>query len=263
MIGIFDSGIGGLTVVREIFRQMSGYDTIYFGDTARTPYGNKSPNSVSRFAVEDADFLISQGAKVIVVACNTVSAVAVSELRKHLDIPVIEVVTPAVEEAVRQTKGKGRVGVIGTRATVGSGIYDRKISALAPKIRTKGQACPLFVSLVEEGWLSQPETQMVANKYLSSLKWPKTDALILGCTHYPFLKPIIRKAVGKQVKLIDPARETVRALRRLLDDNPKLDRSLSRRDRHKFFVSDRTEQFSGLAASWLGRPVRLYQVNLE
>ena len=287
MIGIFDSGLGGLTVVKEIFRQLPGYDTVYFGDTARTPYGNKSPATLRRFALQDANFLISQGARVIVVACNTVSAVAIDHLRKNLDVPVIEVVTPAVESAVGplpnpSPKGEGnlkrslvpgegnlkrgsvpKIGLIGTRATVNSGIYDRKIDKLVPGMRIQSLACPLFVPLVEEGCYHHPETAMVAKRYLSRIEWPKVDTLILGCTHYPFLAPVIRKAVGPKVRLVDPARETALSLKRLLEDSPSLDRILSKRDKHRFFVSDRTERFSALASAWLKRPVHLKQANLE
>ncbi|MBN1585583.1 glutamate racemase [Candidatus Uhrbacteria bacterium] len=277
MIGIFDSGIGGLTVVREIFRQLPGYDTIYFGDTARTPYGNKSPEAVRRFALEDADFLLSRGAKMIVVACNTVSAVAIDELRRHVSVPVIEVVTPAVEAAivsVSRLSPKGaagspkraipKIGVIGTRATVMSGIYGRKLSERSSgEIRVKSRACPLFVPMAEEGWLNRPETAMVAKRYLTPLKWPKVDVLILGCTHYPFLRSAIRKAVGTEVRLIDPAREAVLALKRVLANDSGLERSLSKRHRHLFYVSDRTGQFSRLASAWLKRPIPLGLVNLD
>lgn len=262
MIGVFDSGIGGLTVVRELFKQLPGYDLVYFGDTARTPYGNKSAETVQRFAVQDAEFLIDQGAQVIVVACNTASALALNQVKRQVDVPVLGVVTPAVSAAAHKAQHGERLGVIGTRATVNSGIYSRLIKRIVPKAKIVSQECPLFVPLVEEGWLRRPETEMVAKRYLSSLKWPRVQSLILGCTHYPFLKPVIRNAVGKQVNLIDPAQLTVSQLKMLLNADPDLAARLPRRDRHRFYVSDQTAQYDKLAARWLGRTVKLTQTGL-
>lgn len=256
MIGVFDSGLGGLTVVREIFRQLPGRKVVYFGDSARYPYGTKGTKLIRQYAVEDAEFLLAKGAEVIVVACNTVSAQAVETLRRHVDVPVFEVVTPAVRKAAAVTSG--RVGVIGTRGTVGSGIYERKMSRLAPKAEVHSRACPLFVPLVEEGWVSKPETESIAKHYLHPLKLRQIDTLILGCTHYPFLRPTIARVMGKGVRLVDPAGETVRELAGYLQANPELDRRLrSGGGRSAFFASDSTEESARMATDWLKRDVRI------
>ena len=262
MIGVFDSGIGGLTVVKEIFRQLPGYGVVYFGDTARMPYGNKSRHVVTRYALEDAEFLISQGAQVIVVACNTASALAINELRRRIKVPLFEVVTPAVERAA--AVARRRLGVIGTRGTIRSGVYEKKMRRLAPRIRTFGQACPLFVPLVEENWLDRPETLAIAKEYLLPLKSRGIDALILGCTHYPFLKPLIRRALGRdQAVLIDPAKETAARLKEFLRAHPRVDAQLARTRRHRFYTSDLTEQYSRLASAWLGGHIHLKETQLE
>lgn len=261
MIGVFDSGIGGLTVVKEIFRQLPGYDVVYFGDTARMPYGNKSKKMVTRYALQDAEFLLSHGAKVIVVACNTASALAIDDLRRGVRAPLFEVVSPAVEQAARVSRG--RVGVIGTRGTIASGVYAEKMRRVSPETRTFAAACPLFVPLVEEDWLNRPETAMIAKRYLFPLKSRHIDTLILGCTHYPFLKPVVRKTLGRRVTLVDPARETAALLKWYLASNPEMDRKMKKRGDHKFFVSDRTEQFSRLASRWLGGRIILEEAQLE
>ncbi|MDD5252112.1 MAG: glutamate racemase [Patescibacteria group bacterium] len=264
MIGIFDSGLGGLTVVREIQRQMPGYPVVYLGDTARMPYGNKSPRAVAEFAVQDARFLMAQGAKVIVIACNTASAVAHDAVRRAVKVPVFEVVSPAVRAAAAITAG--RIGVIGTRATIGSGVYEKRLKIAAPKAKVFGQACPLFVPLVEEGWLDQPETLAIAKRYLLPLKLRKIDALILGCTHYPFLKPIVQRAIGPNTRLVDPARETVATLKRYLESKPALLKELHaagrRGVRDRYFVSDVTPNYRLLASRWLGRDIRLKETHL-
>ena len=186
MIGVFDSGIGGLTVVRSLMEELPGYNMIYFGDTARTPYGSKSPETVVRYALENTDFLLKQGAKLIVMACNTASSVAAGRVAENYDIPIFEVVTPATEKAVKISRTL-IIGVIGTRATVKSGIYEQKIVALKPDAKVYSAACPLLVPLVEEGWIKKPETVMIIKKYLHPLKVRQIDTLILGCTHYPLL----------------------------------------------------------------------------
>jgi glutamate racemase len=252
MIGVFDSGLGGLTVVREIYRQLPDRKVVYFGDTARTPYGTKSAELIKKYAMEDAAMLVDRGAKMLVVACNTVSAHGVDELRQAFGIPVFEVVTPAVAQALAVTKG--RVGVIGTRGTVGSGIYERKMKELEPEVEVHSDACPLFVPLVDEGWAETEEAVSIASRYLNPLKLRQIDTLILGCTHYPFLQPVIRKAIGDKVSLVDPARETVRMLSRYLESRPELDAE-ARTGNDTFFVSDRTDHFARLASEWLGREV--------
>jgi len=258
MIGIFDSGIGGLTVVKEIFKQLPGYQVIYFGDTARTPYGNKSPKTIIKYSQEDTDFLLKQGAKVIVIGCNTASAEAAGELkRKYSNIPILEVITPAVKQAVAITKNK-KIGVIGTRGTINSGVYEKLIKEFNPEIKVFSQACPLFVPLVEEDWLKRPEVKMIARRYLQNLKNKGIDTLILGCTHYPLIKDIISAKIGKRVTLVDSAEEVVKELKKKMtnDQTP-----MTKDEEHKFYVSDLNSQVENIARQWLGQEVEWQEVN--
>ncbi len=261
MIGIFDSGIGGLTVVRAVMDALPGYDIVYFGDTARTPYGNKSEKTVIEYALQDTEFLLKQEAKVIVVACNTVSSIATEALRQRFDVPVYEVVSPAVDEALKVSPGF-IIGVIGTRATVESRVYEKKIKEKNPNARVFAAACPLLVPLVEEGWLKKPETRMIVKKYLHPLKTRRIDTLILGCTHYPLLKGIIAHKIGKRVKVIDSSTAVADRVRTLLKATPNLDQSLSKNGNSEFFVSDLTPQFLKTAQSVLRQRIHLQQVNL-
>lgn len=260
MIGVFDSGLGGLTVVKEIFKQLPGYGVVYFGDTARYPYGVKSKATVERFSLENAYFLLEKGAKVIVVACNTASALATETLRKELDVPVFEVVSPAVDHAVSVTQGN--VGVIGTRGTVRSGAYKELVALADPEIAVHAQACPLFVPLVEEGWHDTPETRSIAASYLASLQQEQVDTLILGCTHYPFLKPVIAGIMGKGVRLIDPAKETVGRIKVFFRSEPTVESACRRERKHHFYASDNTEQFGKLASAWLGTEIALTETGV-
>lgn len=263
MIGIFDSGIGGLTVVKEVFKQLPPYQIIYFGDTARTPYGNKSKELITHYAFEDTNFLLSKGANLIIVACNTVSAVASDELKKkYKDIPIFEVITPAVDKAVKVTQNK-RIGVIGTRATINSRIYEDKIKAIKNGFQIFGKACPLFVPLVEEGWAERPETKIIAKKYLFSLKSRQIDTLILGCTHYPLLRNLIHVKMGKRVNLVDPAEETVLNVKKFLAENPATEKNLARNNHHEFYFSDITQNLKNIAASWLGQSIEPKLVSLS
>jgi glutamate racemase len=241
MIGIFDSGIGGLTVVREVMEKLPRYRIVYFGDMARLPYGNKSQRTIIDCAIENTEFLLSQGAKIVIVACNSASSVAFETLKERFKLPQFEVIRPAVEKALRLTH-KQRIGVIGTRATVGSGIYERLLKEVNPGIQVFSQACPLLVPLVEEGWLKQ------------------VDTLILGCTHYPLLKPIIQAKMGKRVQVIDSSQEVALWVKDYLEKNQNIARSLTQtddRDGHRFFVSDLTPNFELIASHFLGRPIKL------
>ncbi len=254
MIGVFDSGVGGLTVVREIFKELPDYKIIYFGDTARTPYGTKSKETIIKYAREDAKFLLDHGAKIIVIACNTASAVAADVLRKELNIPVLEVIMPAVRAAISATRGK--VGVIGTRATILSGIYETMIKKESKNIQVESQSCPLLVPLVEEAWLDQPETKKIVKKYLQPLKNKQIDTLILGCTHYPVLKEIIKTRISRKVKLVDSAEEVVCELKNFLIKDSEVEKSLAKDGEHKFFVSDLTPQVPKIAEKLLGQAVK-------
>jgi len=259
MIGIFDSGIGGLTVVRALMEQVPGYDIIYFGDTARTPYGSKSPETVIRYAVENTDFLLEKGAEIVVMACNSASSVATERLVQKYNTSIFEVITPAVELSVQRSK-KMYIGVIGTRATVQSGIYEKKILEINPEARIYSAACPLLVPLVEEGWLKKPVTSMIVKKYLHPLKVRQIDTLILGCTHYPLLINIIQNKIGKRVNIIDSSAGVAKKVRDFLKTNKDVENKLSKNGKFRLFVSDVTQQFAKTAKAVLKRNVKLEKV---
>ncbi|MBW1693233.1 MAG: glutamate racemase [Deltaproteobacteria bacterium] len=259
MIGIFDSGIGGLTVVRSLMEHLPGYDIVYFGDTARTPYGTKSPETVVRYALENIDFLLSKGSKIIVMACNTASSVAAESVNDQFDLPIFEVITPAVEITVKRSKHL-RIGVIGTRATVNSGVYEKKIKALSPEAKVYSTACPLLVPLVEEGWVKKPETSMIIKKYLHPLKVRQIDTLILGCTHYPLLKDKIQRKIGKKVDVIDSSKAVAKKVKAFLNTHAEVDRQLVKKGNFRLFVSDVTDQFQKTARMTLKRNVVLEHV---
>jgi len=261
MIGVFDSGIGGLTVVRALLAQLPGYDIVYYGDTARSPYGTKSPETVAQYALEDARLLLDQGARIIVMACNTASSVAQGLVRDTLGVPVFEVITPAVEAALAATR-RGCIGVIGTRATVRSGVYERAIRERAPECRVFAAACPLLVPLVEEGWMGRPETAMITKKYLRPLKASRIDTLILGCTHYPVLRALIQRKMGPQVRLIDSSEGLARRLAAFVAAPAGEALNLPRTGRHRFLVSDRTEHFEDIARRLLQRRLTLELIRL-
>ena len=247
MIGVFDSGVGGLTVVKEIFKTLPKHKIIYFGDTARLPYGTKGANFVKRYSLKIAKWLVSRGAKVIVIACNTSSAWAADSLRRELKgIPVFEMVLPAVKDAVLVTKNK-RIGFIATPGTIKSGAYKEKLGRLDKNVKLFSQSCPLFVPLVEEGWVGEKVTKEIAEKYLSSLKEKNIDSLILGCTHYPLLKETIQDIVGKNVRIINPAESIVNSLKDFLNKNPKLESKMKKSGEHKFFFSDEPYNFEKIS----------------
>ncbi len=214
-IGVFDSGIGGLTVVREILKQLPAEDVIYFGDSARVPYGGKSAETVTRFSIENTHFLVRRGIKFLVVACNTASAMALSVLQRRFEIPMIGVIVPGAREAVRATKSR-KIGVIGTTGTIGSKAYERAIAEITPGFTVEGAACPLFVPLAEEGWTEGDVPRRIARTYLDPLRKSGVDTVILGCTHYPILRPVIAEALGDGISLVDTAEATVAEVRREL-----------------------------------------------
>ena len=249
-VGVFDSGIGGLTVAHEIIRQLPHERLIYFGDTARVPYGPKSPDTVRRYSREIASFLQGEGVKAIVVACNTATAHALPALREELPIPVIGVVEPGARAAMRATRS-GHVGVIGTAGTVKSGAYERAIREISPDVRITARACPLFVPLIEEGWIDSEVTRLVAREYLEPLAESGVDTLVLGCTHYPLLKPLIADVMGSDVRLIDSAAETAAEAARVLADR-SLESPDEGRGTHRFVASDDPLQFLQLGQRFLG-----------
>ena len=260
MIGIFDSGVGGMTVARAVETLLPDYQFIYYGDLARTPYGSKSSEAIIEYSIENTEFLIEHGAKVIIIACNSAASVASDILRQKFTQPVFEVISPAVESAVTSTV-HGNIGVIGTRATIRSGIYDLKIKQLAPKLRVFSQACPLLVPLVEEGWLDARETKMILRKYLAPLKQKQIDTLVLGCTHYPLLKDLIEHRMGKnRTRLIDSSIEAALTLKKYLNDNPVFCKGMQRGSKNKYFVSDITKAAVATAEKIFGRPIDLEKV---
>lgn len=262
-IGVFDSGIGGLTVAHEIMRQLPEESIVYFGDTARVPYGPKSPDTVCRYSGEIAGFLRDQDVKAIVVACNTATAHALPMLRETLPIPVIGVVEPGARAAVRASAGGagGRhIGVIGTTGTARSGAYERAIRELDPEARVTVRACPLFVPLVEEGWTDHPATRLVAREYLGPLIEERITALVLGCTHYPLLKPLLCRELGTGVPLIDSAAETAAEAGRVLRDRD-LQAAKGGTPVHRFVASDDPLQFLQLGQRFLGDAIESVEIH--
>lgn len=249
-IGVFDSGVGGLTVVREIMRQIPNEKIIYFGDTARVPYGNKSKETVTRFSKQIVRFLQTHHVKTIVVACNTASAYAIEDLERELDIPVIGVVKPGARMAVDMTRN-GKIGVIATEGTISSGLYAKYIKSLKEDAVIYGKACPLFVPLVEEGLWQDPVTVEIARRYLTELIDLDIDTLILGCTHYPLIRSVIGQAMGEGVTLVNPAYETAIALKKLLAEKGLLNEAAPPlgSNPYQFYVSDGAEKFKQFANS--------------
>lgn len=246
-IGVFDSGVGGLTVVREIIRQLPDENIVYFGDTARVPYGSKSKNTIIRFSEQIIRFLKTKQVKAIVIACNTASALALDAVRDEFDVPILGVVIPGARAAVDATTN-GKVGVVGTEATVQSGMYTKVIQEMNPEIEVIEKACPLFVPLVEEGFKEHHVTQEVIDYYLDSMKKTEIDAMILGCTHYPLLRSKIRAYMGEKIQIVNPAYETAMDLRKLLKEmDMENGGTVTAASRYEFFVSDAAEKFRKFA----------------
>ena len=249
-IGVFDSGLGGLTVFKELRGLLPGENLIYFGDTARVPYGTKSPEAVIAFSKEIASFLIKRKIKLLVVACNTASSLALEEVRRISPVPVMGVIVPGVDAALAVVPHGGRVLVTGTSATVKSRAYTRALAAADARVKVTEKACPLFVPLVEEGWCSKPVAAAVAREYLRPFSGKKIDALILGCTHYPLLKKVIAKVMGPRTRIVDSARAAALSARAELAGRGLLNGG--RRGLSEFIVSDAPERFSALALRLLG-----------
>jgi glutamate racemase len=254
-IGVFDSGVGGLTVVRQLRRLLPAEDLIYLGDTARVPYGTKSPATVERFACEDALFLARQQVKAIVVACNTASALALATLEEKFALPVFGVIAPGAHLAAKQSR-LGRIGVIGTSSTIRSGAYARAIHRERAAARVFATACPLLVPLVEEGWLHEPVTLDVLRRYLAPLQRARIDTLVLGCTHYPLLKPAIRKVTGEDVRLIDSAQSCAAHVRDRLGALELLAKGRRRAGVIQPYVTDEPDRFRAAARRFLRVPAR-------
>ncbi|MBI1911354.1 MAG: glutamate racemase [Deltaproteobacteria bacterium] len=249
-IGVFDSGIGGLTVLREITRLLPNENTIYLGDTARVPYGSKSKETVERYSFEVANFLIKHDIKLLVAACNTASAYAVPKLKRELKIPVLGVIEPGAKAAVSVTS-HNKIGVIGTEGTIRSSAYCTAIKSVNPEVSTFTKACPLFVPLVEEGWANDEVTALVAERYLCDLKDSGIDTLVLGCTHYPLLKETIASVMGSAVTLIDSAASTAAEVKRILSESNMFNAKTGQA-KHRFFVTDSPERFLTVGRRFFG-----------
>ncbi len=252
--GVFDSGIGGLSVVRELKRLMPGQQIIYFGDTARTPYGGKSRETLQKYAAENIRFLREKGADIVVIACHS----AASALRDEItgfDLPVFEVVSPSIAEAVAISK-KGRIGIMGTRATVSSGVYHREIAVTMPGAKVFSQACPLLVPLVEEGWFRARETRMIVKKYLRPLKNYQIDTLVLACTHYPLIKKLIQEKAGKRITVVDPSEAVARSVAEWIERHQGEVRH-DGKEPDRYFLSDLSPDTEKIVKYFMGKSIRL------
>lgn len=252
-IGVFDSGVGGLTVVKALSRELPHEHMIYFGDTARVPYGTKSADTILRYSVENSIFLLNHKVKCIVIACNTASAYALGHLQHLFKVPVIGVIAPGVEAALNVSKNR-KIGVIGTSATIQSNVYKQEIQKRDPHTTVISLACPLFVPLVEEGYLSHAATALMSREYLEPMKKSGIDTLILGCTHYPLLKEQIQDAVGTEIQIIDSAQACAKTVAEVLRDK-ELHGSRHLPGTSKFFVSDDPAKFEAMAIKFLGSPL--------
>ncbi len=255
-IGVFDSGVGGLTVLQAIRNHLPGEDLIYLGDTARVPYGTKSPETVLRYALQAAEFLCAHQVKMIVVACNTASSVALQILTRHFNIPVLGVIVPGAQEAVRISTS-GRIGVIGTEGTVNSGAYQHEIHSMRAGVQVFTAACPLFVPLAEEGWASHEIARLAAREYLQPLLHEHIDTLVLGCTHYPLLKATLQQVLPARVNMVDSATQTAMTVRHLLQHNHTLRSGLPQRlGACRFFVTDVPTRFVRVGSAFLGEELK-------
>jgi len=261
-IGIFDSGVGGLTVMREIMEQLPFENIIYLGDTARIPYGSKSEQTIKKYAHQCSMFLKNKNVKTIVIACNTASSIALEQLKQTFDIPVLGVIEPGAKSASKITEN-GRIGVIGTTATINSNAYQNKIMEYRRDAEVIGIPCPLFVPIVEEGWEYSLVAELTAEKYLTELAEHEVDALVLGCTHYPILRYTIKKVIGPNVKLVNPAFETAKDLKKLLEDNNIMRESLDK-PIYEYYTSDAPERLRRIGGNFLKKEINnLYEVSID
>lgn len=249
-IGIFDSGVGGLTVVKEIIRKLPKEDIVYLGDTARVPYGTKSPETIKLFSIQNVKFLMQFDVKLIVVACNTAGSISLPTLKKRFRIPIIGVIEAGAKKALSVTKSQ-KIGVIGTYATIRSKAYEKELKGLSKDVQIISQACPLFVPLAEEGWLDGKIAVDIAKIYLEPLCKKGIDTIVLGCTHYPLLKSVISNVVGREVSIVDSASSVADEVRDILEDKGKL-KIVDRKPAYKFFATDAVEQFIKVGERFLG-----------
>jgi len=250
-IGVFDSGIGGLTVVRALMERLPFEKIVYLGDTARVPYGVKSPDTITQYATQIARFLLQKEVKLLIIACNTMAAVAYQSVKTLSPVPVLDVIEAGARSAIEETRSK-QIGVIGTPATINSNAYARAIHRQAPDIRVFSRACPLFVPLVEEGWLNHPVTRLTAEEYLRPVMAEHVDTLVLGCTHYPLIKPLIKEIVGPDIRLVDSAEAMANITAHLLSE-ANLGNPERNPPEYRFYVTDVPYHFQTIGESFLGR----------
>ena len=256
MIGIFDSGVGGLTVVKEIFKYLPDYQIIYFGDTARLPYGTKGAAFVKKYSAKITEWLLHKKAKIIIIACHTSSAWASDLLRKkYKDIPIFDMINSVAIDVIGKTKNK-KIGIIGTPGTVGSGSWSKKLLKIDSSLSVYSISCPLFVPLVEMGFTKGKVTEEITKEYLKNLKSKKVDTLVLACTHYPLLKKIIKKVMGKNVVIVDPAESVAREIKLFLDNNPKIQKKIKKGSEHKFFFSDEPYNLEKISQLCFNRAIK-------
>lgn len=255
-IGVFDSGVGGLTVVKELNKLLPDEKIIYFGDTGRVPYGNKSKETIIHYSLQVAYFLMKKKIKMLVVACNTASSVSLPTLKRHFHIPIIGVIEPGAKRAI-ETTTTNNVGVIGTLGTVKSNSYKKALKKIRGKVNVYQHPCPLFVHLAEDGWNKNNIAQMISNEYLKSFKGKNIDSLILGCTHYPLLKDVIQNSVGKKIKLIDSGRETAKEVKKILDKKHLTNNhKMSEKNHSIFYVSDFPHKFKEVSQRFLSKELK-------
>jgi glutamate racemase len=262
MIGVFDSGVGGLSVLKELLKELPEYDYIYLGDSARTPYGNRSRDSVLKFTKEGIDFLFDKGCNLIIIACNTASATVLREIQeeylrkpKVTDKKILGVIRPVVEEAVKISK-KGHIGVVGTRGTINSKAYESELKNLNPEVKVYGRACPFLVPLVEEGYLHKPATRMILRQYLNPLKSHNIDTLILGCTHYPALYSEFTRMAGKKIEVPHPGEIIASSLKKYLKNHTEIESRLTKKGTRKFYTTDDPERFKEIAKIFMKNEIK-------
>ncbi|NLN41067.1 MAG: glutamate racemase [Clostridiales bacterium] len=256
-IGVFDSGLGGLTVVKELMKRLPGENIVYFGDTARVPYGTRSNETVIRYSKQCIRFLLSQGVKMVVIACNTASSISLDIVNKIFDVPILGVIEPGARAAAQVTKNK-RVGIIGTQATIRSKAYEKALTHQDPEISIFSTPCSLFVPIVEEGWSHTKIALLTAEKYLGSMKDKDIDTLLLGCTHFPLLQDIIGEVMGSHVTLVNPAEGTALEVEKILRSKNILNQD-QKEGTYNFFVSDLGEKFEDIGGRFLGREIKCIQ----
>lgn len=260
MIGLFDSGLGGLTVVKEVWQQLPGHQVVYLGDTARLPYGTKQAELIQSWSQRNVDWLFNQGAEIVIIACHTASAWAFDLIKRSSNQPVFDVITPGIRQALAVTQN-GQIGVIGTPGTIRSRIYQQRIKELDSSAQLYLQPCPLLVPLIEENWMERPGAQEIAKEYLKPLVEQGIDTLVLGCTHYPLMRQSIEKIIGAETAIVDPAQATIQEVRKYLADTPDLAQKIKKGQKHRFCFSAQPYQAETISRLCLGQTIKTEIIN--